>query len=173
MTSWRTVWPYDVFWRHNELFGGMTNFLTSLCIFYVMTNLLDVIACFTKFLTSWRVSFWRHDVFVTPWRTFWSYDVFLTPWPTFDVMTCFWRHDEPFGAMTCFWHHDELLDVMTGFWCYDVFFYVMRIFDKPLTLKRLWHLDAPLKYVMTDLGRTWRSFWRDGVLFYVMTYFLT
>ena len=117
-------------WR---IFDGMTNFLTSLHTFRRPWR-NDVFLMSRHFLTSWRTirrhaelvdvkinyltlwrTFWRHDVYLTSWRTFLKslghfylrHDVFLTSWCNFDVVTNCWTYWRIFEIMTNYlksWH---------------------------------------------------------------------
>ena len=126
----------------------MMIFLTSWCVFYVMT------------------CFWRHDVFffyfMANFLSSWRFDVitnfFLISWctlRTFDVMTYF------LTLWHIFWRHDVLsifVDLMTCFMIYFLTFWCT-----------FWRYNVLL---MSYFLQSWRTSWRHDLLYWRNDIFL-
>ena len=172
------------FWRHDEHFVVMTNFLSSWRI---------------VFLTSWR-NLWCHDVFVTHFLLLCLHSALLHVMTKFfDVMIYFWWHDELFNVMAIiltsrrhFLTSYKVFDVMTyfwplqeTFWRHDAFFKVVTNFFEVMTYFFLLYLVLVHVFVyviltswrifdiMTIFLASWYIFWRNDDFLDVMTHFLT
>ena len=150
------------FWHHEEISDVMKNFLTPRRFFDI-----------TMF-------FWRHDIFLTSWRTFsnvmtnyvTSWRTFFTLWRTF--LTSWYMYDvtrKLFDAMTYFWLHDvtltpwRIFGVITYFLCCCVC--IVHCFTSWRNSLTSWFIFDGTTNCLTS----WLLFWRQDALFDVIQSF--